>query len=79
MTLSFPKPDEPATGLVDVDWLESFCRSSKRHIYRLVDSGRMPAPIKLGRLNRWRRTEIEQWIANGCKPVRSGAAKGGIR
>ena len=44
---------------------------SIRHVRRLADSGRMPAPVKLGALIRFRRVEIEQWIANGCRPIRS--------
>ena len=39
---------------------------SKRHIYRLTDAGRMPRPIKLGSLVRWRRAELEAWINAGC-------------
>ncbi len=48
---------------------------STRHVYRLVDSGRMPRPIKLGSLIRWPRGVIEQWIADGCPSVRN-VAKG---
>ncbi len=44
---------------------------STRHVYRLADSGRMPAVIKLGALVRWRRDDIDAWIADGCKPVRT--------
>lgn len=39
---------------------------SHRHIYRLSDAGRMPCPIKLGRLVRWRRSELVDWIDHGC-------------
>ena len=41
-------------------------RCSLRHVYRLSDANRMPRPIKLGALTRWRRTEILNWIAAGC-------------
>jgi predicted DNA-binding transcriptional regulator AlpA len=30
----------------------------------------MPAPVKLGALIRWRRTDIDAWVADGCKPIR---------
>jgi len=43
---------------------------STRHLYRLVDAGRMPPPVKLGGLTRWRRAEILNWIKAGCPPVR---------
>ena len=45
---------------------------SVRHVYRLADSGRMPRPMKLGALIRWRRAELEAWISGGCQPVRTG-------
>jgi len=39
---------------------------STRHIYRLSDAGRMPKPVKLGSLIRWRRSELMSWIEAGC-------------
>lgn len=44
---------------------------SVRHVRRLADSGRMPAPIKLGALLRFRRVDVEQWVTAGCPRVRS--------
>lgn len=52
-------------------------RCSTRHLYRMVDAGRMPRPHKLGGLVRWRRGELMDWIAAGCPPVR--VAKGAAR
>jgi excisionase family DNA binding protein len=43
---------------------------STRHIYRLTDAGRMPRPIRLGALVRWRRAEVMSWIDGGCLPLR---------
>lgn len=45
---------------------------SRRHVYRLADSGRMPPSIRLGNLVRWRRADLVDWIEGGCKPVRPG-------
>ncbi len=39
---------------------------SSRHIFRLSDSGKMPRPVKLGTLVRWRRSDIAAWISAGC-------------
>ena len=50
---------------------------STRHLYRLVDAGKMPRPLKLGGLVRWRRAEVLDWIAAGCPAVRT--AKGATR
>jgi len=41
---------------------------STRHVFRLADAGRMPKPVKLGSLVRWRRAELEAWIGAGCPP-----------
>ncbi len=49
---------------------------STRHVHRLKDYGRMPAPVHLGGLVRWSRTAITQWIANGC-PNCQDCQKGG--
>lgn len=43
---------------------------SQRHVWRMRDAGKMPAPITLGRMVRWRDTEVSEWISGGCRPVR---------
>jgi excisionase family DNA binding protein len=43
---------------------------STKTVYRLADRGALPRPVRLGGLLRWRRGEIDQWIAEGC-PARS--------
>jgi len=48
---------------------------STRHVRRLADAGRMPKPIKLGALVRWRRTEVQAWIDTGCPSIQSGARR----
>jgi len=49
----------------------------KRTVPRLADSGKMPPPVRIGALVRWRADELRQWIADGCPSVRS--VKGGRR
>jgi len=56
--------------LLDDDALAKMLNASPRHIRRLSDSGRMPAPVRLGALVRWQRTAILAWIEGGCLPVR---------
>ncbi len=63
--------------LLDVSAVAAMLDCSPRHVYRLSDGGRMPRPIKLGALVRWRAGEIREWIAAGCPSVR--AAKVGAR
>jgi len=45
---------------------------STRHVHRLADAGRMPRPIRLGSLLRWRRAELETWIAAACPSQQPG-------
>lgn len=62
-------PDRVLMELLAVDDVASLLRCSPRHIYRLADAGKMPRPVKLGALVRWRRAEIAQWLADGCQPI----------
>jgi excisionase family DNA binding protein len=48
---------------------------SVRHVYRLADAGRMPRPVKLGTLVRWRRAELEAWIDAGCPSQQPGGRR----
>ncbi len=43
---------------------------SPRTVNRLATSGRIPKPVRLGRLVRWNRQIIDEWIAAGCPPCR---------
>lgn len=76
MSVSIPAAPEPA-ALLDVDQVAALCGCSARHVYRLSDAGRMPAPVKLGALVRWNRSVIESWLDEGCPAVRN--LKGGTR
>lgn len=61
---------DQAPDLLDVASVaEKLGGCSKKHVQRLSDAGKMPAPVRLGRLLRWSRVSIDQWIADGCPPV----------
>lgn len=62
--------DTVATLLLDVRGVAVMVGCSSRSIYRLSDGGRMPRPVKIGRLIRWRRSDVEAWIAAGCPACR---------
>lgn len=62
----------PGGGLVDVREVARLASCSTRHVFRLVERGLIPAPVKVGRLTRFKRDEIERWIDGGCRPVRAG-------
>ena len=61
--------DEP-TALLDVGAVAALLSCSTRHVYRLSDAGRMPAPMKLGALSRWNRRAILDWLDAGCPSPR---------
>jgi excisionase family DNA binding protein len=77
MTETIVSPDLKAQpALLDVHAVAALLNCSARHVYRLSDGGRMPPPIKLGALVRWRRQAVEDWIAAGCEPVRQAGRAG---
>jgi excisionase family DNA binding protein len=43
---------------------------SKRQVWRMASGGQLPRRVKLGRLTRWRRDDVQRWIDAGC-PKRS--------
>lgn len=57
-------------ALMDVGAVASLLACSPRHVYRLSDAGRMPRPLKLGALVRWRRAAVLDWINADCPEVR---------
>lgn len=35
---------------------------SAKHIYHLINEGKFPAPVKIGRASLWRLSEINSWL-----------------
>jgi excisionase family DNA binding protein len=62
-------PDQAAPALLDVRAVAALLDCSTRHIFRLVDAGKMPPPLKLGTLVRWRRNDLDSWLNAGCQSV----------
>ena len=61
--------------LLDASSVASIFGCSKRHVYRLATHGRMPRPVKLGALVRWRGSEIDDWIVDGCPDCRGSRGR----
>ena len=57
-----PAPFGTAT-LVDANEIAAFIGCSPKHVRRLAEQGRFPKAVKVGRLRRWPRQAIEQWLA----------------
>jgi excisionase family DNA binding protein len=64
-------PAAPAAQLLDVGAVAEMLGCSPRHVYRLSDAGKMPAPVRLGSLVRWSKTAIAEWVSAGCPSVRA--------
>lgn len=50
--------------LVDMAFITAFCGVSDKWVYRQIQLGHLPGPIKLGRSSRWLKSEIEGWLQN---------------
>jgi len=74
MNVTQTLPADAPAALLDVRAVAAELNCSQRHVYRLADAGRMPAPVKLGTLVRWRHSELSEWIANGCPSCRKGVS-----
>ena len=70
------EPVKPMPALMDVEAVASLLSCSRRHVYRQSEAGRIPPPVKIGALTRWRYSELAQWLGNGCPFVSErGAAQ----
>ncbi|NQV27706.1 MAG: helix-turn-helix domain-containing protein [Rhodopirellula sp.] len=60
------KLESVESQLISVDVLASMIDLSPRTVWRMVSARTVPPPIRLGRSVRWRKSDIETWIAGGC-------------
>jgi excisionase family DNA binding protein len=73
--MSTPTNSPPAVSsakddaMFDVTDLAEMLKCSARHVYRMIDLGLMPPPARLGRLVRWPRRVVLEWICAGCPRV----------
>jgi len=75
MSVTTIPPAASASKLLDVRAVAEMLGCSTRHVYRLADGGRMPAPVRLGTLVRWSRASIEGWVEAGCPSCRRGTGR----
>lgn len=63
---------EPTTTeLYDVTDLARILKVSSRHIFRMLDAGQIPPPIRIGtKILRWDKEDILRWISNRCPNCR---------
>jgi len=66
MKNSRAEQSSPSAALLTTDDLARLLNCSPRSIRRLADQGSVPRPVKIGRLVRWRRAVVDEWLAEGC-------------
>ena len=57
-------PVDPA--LLNVRGVAALLSCAARTVYRLADAGRLPGPVRVGGLVRWRKKDIDEWLESGC-------------
>ncbi len=55
--------------LIAADQLAAMLDVSTRTVWRLLSTGRIVQPIRIGGSVRWRLDEVREWIAKGCPEV----------
>ena len=66
--------------LLDAKAVAEMLSLSKRTIFRINGSGKMPRPVRIGGSIRWIESQISEWISLGCPDrqtfeIRTGGAK----
>ena len=60
--------------LIDIYALSKLLSRSVSALERDQAAGRLPPPVRIGGSKRWKLTEIEAWVADGCPaPGREGS------
>ena len=68
-----PRANLPSqSAMLTATGVAAMLACSPRTIYRLVDAGRIPGPVRIGGMVRWPRKLLEQWILDGCPVPRNG-------
>lgn len=50
------------TTLIDMKFICEHLGMTDKWIYKLIQNGRFPKPIKLGRSSKWKLSEVDQWL-----------------
>lgn len=48
--------------LIDMKFITQYTGLTDKWFYKLIQEGKFPKPIKLGRSSRWFKSEVEQWL-----------------
>ena len=56
------------SGLLDIDDLLLVIKISRAMVYKLLEQGKFPPPIKLGTRSFWKRSDLDSWIEKQKPP-----------
>jgi predicted DNA-binding transcriptional regulator AlpA len=62
-------------ALLAFEPVSNYVSMGRSRVYALIDDGKFPPPIKIGRSSRWLKSEIDAWIAaqaSARQPVQAG-------
>lgn len=65
--------------MIDAKGLATMLSVSKRQVFRLNSSGRIPAPVRIGGAVRWSAEEVSAWLAAGAPHRKAWDAMKGAR
>ena len=65
---SFDLPESIA--LLTAKQVTAWLQISQRTLWRMRSAGQLPEPLRLGGTVRWRKEELDAWLAAGCPPQR---------
>ncbi len=61
-----PANREGESAMMDAREAAKLCSFSESMLYKLNRAGKMPPPIRIGALLRWKRSDVVRWIEEGC-------------
>lgn len=67
MTATTTAPSDSPVCLLTVPQVASRLNLGIRTVYRLIDEGKIPPGVKLGRCRRISAATLDAFIANGCR------------
>ncbi|WIE09326.1 MULTISPECIES: helix-turn-helix transcriptional regulator [Providencia] len=51
-----------ADQFIDMKFITAYTGMTDKWFYKLIQDGEFPKPIKFGRMSRWLKSEVIQWI-----------------
>lgn len=65
-------PTDERALLLTIEEVSRLVGLSVRQIQRLKSLGQFPKEVRIGGSVRWRRSDVEQWVADGCPKFDNG-------